>query len=81
MGLWPENLEAINLFIAMQTQLRGTGGFDYSALPPVMDMLGMDKPESRKTLFEDFRAMESEYLGIMAERREKAEREARNKRR
>lgn len=77
--MWPENLQAINVYIAMQTQTRMTGGFDYTALPTVMDMIGVDATD-RKSLFEDFRTMESEHLAIMSERREKAEREAKRNR-
>ena len=79
-GVWPELVDVVNLYIRMQTQTRGTGGFDYSAIPVVMDMLRLSKDEEdRSIMFEDFCTLEDEYLTIMAERREKAERE-RNRR-
>lgn len=72
--IWPDNLEAFNLFVAMQTQWRigmnGATGIDYSALPTVMDLYPVPQ-ERRRALFEDIRLMEREALKVMAEQRVK----------
>jgi hypothetical protein len=77
--VWPDTLDVVNLYIAMMTQRRETGGFDYSALPTVLDIIGFDS--DRRQLFEDFRTMEDELLTILAENREKALAEAKANRR
>jgi hypothetical protein len=77
--LWPDTVDPANLYIAMMTQRRDTGGFDYSALPTVFEIVGFDS--DRKQLFEDFRTMEDELLTILAENREKALAEAKANRR
>lgn len=69
--LWPDTVDPVNLYIAMMTQRRETGGFDYSALPTVFEIVGFET--NRKQLFEDFRTMEDELLTILAENREIAE--------
>lgn len=57
----------------MTTQWRigmnGATGLDYSALPAVMDMLGLEG-EDRSQAFRDVRVMEREALAVMAESRE-----------
>lgn len=75
--IWPDTLDSANLYIAMMTQRRETGGFDYSALPTVFEIVGFES--DRKQLFEDFRTMEDELLSILAENREKALAEAKRK--
>lgn len=57
----------------MTTQWRigmnGATGLDYSSLPAVMDMLGLEG-EDRSQAFRDVRVMEREALAVMAEARE-----------
>ena len=57
----------------MTTQWRigmnGATGLDYSALPAVMELMGMD-PEEKPQIFRDVRVMEREALAVMAEARE-----------
>lgn len=70
--MWPDNLPAINVLIAMNTQWR-TGGFgatglDYSALPAVMRLVGVPRAEQADT-FECLRVLESEALKIMSEQK------------
>ena len=56
----------LRLFDAMRTQWRvsygGAYGFDYAALPAVMDLL---QPPDRLWAFEGLRVMEAEALEIM----------------
>ena len=64
--VWPENWPVLRLFDAMRTQWRvsygGAYGFDYAALPAVMDLL---QPPDRLWAFEGLRVMEAEALEIM----------------
>lgn len=57
----------------MTTQWRsgmsGPTGLDYSALPAVMDLIGLEGDE-RTLAFRDVRVMEREALAVMAESRE-----------
>lgn len=66
--IWPDNLAAINVFIAMSTQWRigmaGPTGLDYAALPAVMDVVDIDQ-EARRAVFNDLRSMEEEALKWM----------------
>lgn len=70
--VWPENLPAVNTFIAMSTQWRtgamGATGLDYNALPAVMRLAGLPRAEWPDA-FEGVRIMEAEALKIMGERR------------
>lgn len=79
-GLWPSMVDVYNLYIAMQTQQRSTGGFDYSALPAVMDITGIGKDSDEKfQIFEDFRTMENEHLIVLNERREQEAKKAKRR--
>lgn len=49
--------------------MNGATGLDYSALPAVMELMGMD-PEEKPQIFRDVRVMEREALAVMAESRE-----------
>ncbi|QRN55915.1 DUF1799 domain-containing protein [Dyella caseinilytica] len=66
----PDNLAAVNVFIAMATQWRvsmgGPIGLDYNALPAVMRLVGVPRAEQSDT-FECIRTMEGEALRVMAE--------------
>jgi hypothetical protein len=66
--VWPDNLQAVNMFISMSTQWRtgmsGPTGLDYNALPGVMRMTGIPRA-SWGTVFEDLRQMEDAALQVM----------------
>jgi hypothetical protein len=71
-GVWPDNLAAMNVLIAMGTQWRTAGygptGLDYTALPAVMRLVGVARAEWPDT-FECIRVLESEAMKIMSEQR------------
>ena len=66
-GVWPDNVPTLNVFVAMSTQWRvgynGATGLDYAALPVVEDRVGI------KADFDGLRAMEEAALAQMAENR------------
>lgn len=68
--VWPDNVQAINMFIAASTQWRvglsGASGLDYSALESVLRMSGLPRKDW-PPLFEDIRVMEDEALKTMRE--------------
>lgn len=68
--VWPDNILAVNTFIAMSTQWRvgamGATGLDYNAMPVVMRMIGIP-PASRASVFEDVRTMEDAALILIRE--------------
>lgn len=74
--MWPENVEALGLFLALQTQWRvasGMGGvmrtgLDYGAIAPTLRMLGLPRARERE-LFEALQVMESAFLNAQAESR------------
>lgn len=70
--IWPENLAAVNVFIALSTQWRvgmsGATGLDYNAIPPVLRLVGIPRKEWADT-FECVRVMEAEAMKIMGESR------------
>lgn len=72
--VWAVNRESFELFHAMTTQWRsgmnGATGFDYSAVPAVMDLLGIKGRKRRRRAFDDLRLMEREALATMREARE-----------
>lgn len=65
--VFPENERAVSLFFAMQTQARIVSGFsgeswrgfDYSAVPAVMKLIGIRGSKGRRSAFEKLRVMES----------------------
>ena len=69
--VWPENIAALNVFIAMNTQWRngfsGPTGLDYNALPSVLRLTGIPRKEWADA-FECVRVMEAEALRVMQER-------------
>jgi hypothetical protein len=68
--LWPDNVTAVNVFIAMSTQWRtgamGATGLDYSALPSVFRLLAVPRALWTDT-FECLRVLEGEALRTMGE--------------
>lgn len=70
--VWPENVPAVNAFIAMSTQWRtgmaGVTGLDYAALPPVLEMTAVARDEW-PDVFDGVRTMEAEALRLMRIRR------------
>ncbi len=66
--VWPDNLIAVNVFIAMSTQWRtgyaGPTGLDYAALPAVLRLTGVPAAE-RAGVFDALRAMEDAALETM----------------
>ena len=70
---WPENAQAIYLFIQLLTQWRvgmsGPTGLDYAAVYPLLDRKATD-PDEWDQLFDDLRVMESAALEAIAENRE-----------
>lgn len=73
--VWPDNLQAVNVFIAMRTQWRtgmaGPTGLDYGALPAVMRLCGVPAAQ-RLEVFEGLRVMEGAALAVMHEDKSKA---------
>lgn len=71
-AVWPDNLAAVNVFIAMSTQWRSAGfgatGLDYGPLPGVMRMCGMPRRDWHDT-FESIRILEEAALTIMRAKR------------
>lgn len=66
--IWPENLQAYELFSALRTQWRvgmaGATGLDYNAVPTVLRLQGVPRADWPQ-LFEDLRVMESAALQAM----------------
>lgn len=69
--VWPENLQATKVFLAMKTQWRvGMGGYtglDYSALSEIWRRLKVP-PADRDAVFEDLRQIEQAALLAMHEK-------------
>ena len=70
---WPENAQAVYLFIQLLTQWRvgmgGPTGLDYAAVYPLLDRKAADSDEWDQ-LFDDLRVMEGAALEAIAENRE-----------
>ena len=66
--IWPDNVLAVNVFVAMSTQWRtgmsGATGLDYGVLPHVMRLVGVPTKE-RAVVFESIRLMEDSALEMM----------------
>lgn len=66
--VWPENIEAVSVFLAMQTQWRvgmnGRTGMDYSALDAVWPLVGIRRRD-RTRVFQEFRIIEIGALNEM----------------
>ncbi|MFJ2989952.1 DUF1799 domain-containing protein [Collimonas sp. NPDC087041] len=69
--IWPDNLQAFEVFRAISTQWRvgpgGAVGLDYNLLPFVFRLQGIQE-ERQSDLFEDIRVLENEALVVMQER-------------
>lgn len=67
-GVWPENLQAVNLFISVMTQWRvgpnGAHGLDYNVLYRKLDRMGLS-PERYAELEEEIRILEGAALDEM----------------
>lgn len=70
-GVWPDNLPAVNVLVAMNTQWRtgygGATGLDYNVLPSVFSLVGIPRGDWPDT-FECVRVLESEALKVMSEK-------------
>ena len=70
--LWPDNLPAVNAFIAMSTQWRvgmnGATGLDYGVVPTVLRLAGVPRAEWAE-VFDGLRTMEDEALKTMREKK------------
>lgn len=64
-GIFPDNLDAVDVFITMDTQwsvgFSGRTGLDYSKLPFVMRMAGIERKEWPR-IFDSVRVMERAAL-------------------
>lgn len=74
MTVWPDNLPAVNVFVAMSTQWRtgmsGPTGLDYSALPVVRQAQDPPIPKADwPDTFDALRVLEGEALSVMNEAR------------
>ena len=65
MGIWPDNVPAVNVFIGISTQWRvsaaGPYGLDYNVLYRRLDRLGL-APAEYDSIEEDIRTMEDAAL-------------------
>lgn len=70
--VWPDCLQAVQLFDAMATQWRmgfsGPVGLDYAAVPAVMRLTGVPAAD-RKDVFADLQIMEYAALQALSEQR------------
>ena len=66
--VWPENWQAVQLFVRVGTQWRvgagGASGLDYNILFRLMDRMQLD-PDEWDFLLEDIRTLESAALVAM----------------
>lgn len=66
--VWPDTVKPLEVLEYMHTQwktgMSGRTGLDYTALPVVFEMLGIDKP-SQPAMFRDLREMEMAALEEM----------------
>lgn len=66
--IWPDNLQAVNVFVAMSTQWRigmnGPTGLDYGVLPEIWRRT-KTPPKDRDAVFNDLRTMEDAALETM----------------
>lgn len=69
--VWPDNWQAVDVFIAMGTQWRvgmgGPVGLDYGALETVMRLVGVKRAD-RSDVFAAVRIMEGAALAAMTEK-------------
>lgn len=64
--MWPDNIESVNVFIAVSTQWRtgasGATGLDYTALEATMRMMNI---KEHAEVLEDIRTLEDSALDTM----------------
>jgi len=71
--LWPENVTAVLLYLACDTQWRYAGmsglptGLDYAGVRAVMDLQAIPS-DAHPALFQDLQTLEREHLAVSAER-------------
>ena len=71
--LWQENVPAVLLYLACETQWRYAGmsgvptGLDYAGVRAVMDLQAVPS-DAHPALFQDLQALEREHLAVSAER-------------
>lgn len=70
--VWPDNLPAVNAFIAMSTQWRigmnGATGLDYGVIPTVLRLASIARPDWPDT-FDALRILEDEALKVIREKK------------
>lgn len=68
--LWPDNVRAVNVFVAMSTQWQvgpgGPIGLNYAALPAVLRLVGVPRSE-QSDVFDGLRVLEDAALEKMRE--------------
>ena len=71
--LWPENEEAFDLWLAVQTQwtrdIQGAAGLNYSGVEVCMRMHGIRRPKAQQRLFGMIQMMEHACLDEWAQQR------------
>jgi hypothetical protein len=72
--VWPDNLPAVNVFVALSTQWRtgfsGATGLDYTAVPVVLRLQQLPRSDWPDT-FDALRVLEGEALAVMREASER----------
>lgn len=78
--IWPENLNALNMFLRCQTQWRsgpsGLIGLDYAVVLELFRLYDMD---NHTALLEDLQVMEGHALQLIADEIEKQQKNANRK--
>ena len=78
--VWPENAEAVSMFMRCQTQWRagpnGVIGLDYSV---VLELCRLYDVGNKTAMLEDLQIMEGHALGLIAEAAEKQQKAAQRK--
>lgn len=72
MEIWPDNIQSVNVFVAMSTQWRsgmaGATGLDYGVLPAVLRLTAVPRA-AWSEVFESLRVMEDAALEVMRRKR------------
>lgn len=63
--IWPENLETVDVFFALESQWRPRGGIERSAIWSTLKLMAVPKPRRRRC-FEDLLVMERAALRVFA---------------
>lgn len=79
--IWPENVDALSMFMRCQTQWRsgpnGLIGLDYGV---VLELCRLYDVEDKKAVLEQMQIMEGHALGLISESAEKQQKAAQRKR-